>query len=73
MLISLRTLVILLLAPLTMIVAAITFGLVSTNVVRAKYPERQITMLVCFAAAGGTDIAARLVSTPLSQALGKAA
>lgn len=38
---------------------------------RAEYPERQITMIVCFAAGGGTDIAARLISTPLAQALGK--
>src|SRR5215470_10861832 len=38
---------------------------------RAEYPERQITMVVCFAAGGGTDIAARLVSTPLGEALGK--
>jgi tripartite-type tricarboxylate transporter receptor subunit TctC len=38
---------------------------------RADYPERQITMVVCFAAGGGTDIAARLISTPLGEALGK--
>lgn len=38
---------------------------------RADYPERQITMIVCFAAGGGTDIVARLISTPLAQSLGK--
>src|SRR5215212_3766887 len=38
---------------------------------RADYPEKQITMVVCFPAGGGTDIAARLVSTPLGEALGK--
>jgi tripartite-type tricarboxylate transporter receptor subunit TctC len=38
---------------------------------RADYPDRQITMIVCFPAGGGTDIAARLVNVPLGQALGK--
>src|SRR5262249_49023287 len=38
---------------------------------RAEYPDRQITMVVCFPAGGGTDIAARLISVPLGEALGK--
>src|SRR5882724_13262293 len=38
---------------------------------RAEYPDRQITMVVCFPAGGGTDIAARLVNIPLGEALGK--
>ena len=38
---------------------------------RADYPERQITMIVCFPAGGGTDIAARLINTQLGDALGK--
>ena len=37
----------------------------------AQYPERQITMVVCFPAGGGTDIAARIINTPLGEALGK--
>src|SRR3954465_11369017 len=37
----------------------------------AGYPERQIPMIVCFPAGGGTDIAARLVNTQLGEALGK--
>jgi tripartite-type tricarboxylate transporter receptor subunit TctC len=37
----------------------------------AQYPEKQITMVVCFPAGGGTDIAARLVNVPLGEALGK--
>ncbi|MEA2948841.1 MAG: hypothetical protein QOI40_4171 [Alphaproteobacteria bacterium] len=41
------------------------------DVARADYPERQITMIVCFPAGGGTDIAARLISTQLGEALGK--
>src|SRR5215207_5579042 len=38
---------------------------------RAEYPEKQISMVVCFPAGGGTDIAARLVNVPLGEALGK--
>lgn len=38
---------------------------------RADWPERQITMVVCFPAGGGTDIAARIINTPLGEALGK--
>jgi len=38
---------------------------------RAAYPERQITLIVCFPAGGGTDIAARLINTLLGDALGK--
>jgi tripartite-type tricarboxylate transporter receptor subunit TctC len=38
---------------------------------RAQYPDRQISMLVCFPAGGGTDIAARLINVPLGEALGK--
>jgi tripartite-type tricarboxylate transporter receptor subunit TctC len=38
---------------------------------RAEYPERQITMVACFPAGGGTDIAARLINTHLGEALGK--
>lgn len=56
---------------LTAIVVAMAIGILPTNYARAEYPERQITVVVCFGAGGGTDIAARLISTPLSQALGK--
>ena len=38
---------------------------------RADYPDKQINMVVCFPAGGGTDIAARLVNTQLGEALGK--
>src|SRR3954469_5668551 len=38
---------------------------------QADYPDRQITMIVCFPAGGGTDIAARLVNIQLGEALGK--
>src|ERR1700737_5230198 len=45
-------------------------GAVAT-MARADYPERQITMIVCFPAGGGTDIAARLMNTRLGRPLGK--
>src|SRR3984893_11495253 len=45
-------------------------GAVAT-MARADYPERQITMIVCFPAGGGTDIAARLLNRQLGEALGK--
>lgn len=44
---------------------------VAPGTARAEYPERQITLVACFPAGGGTDIAARLINAPLGQALGK--
>src|SRR5262245_38091209 len=38
---------------------------------RAEYPERPVTMIACFPAGGGTDIAARIINVPLGDALGK--
>ena len=38
---------------------------------QAQYPDKQINMVVCFAAGGGTDIAARMINTQLGEALGK--
>ena len=53
-------------------VAAAAIALsVCPNVARAQYPERQITLIACFPAGGGTDIAARLINTQLGDALGK--
>jgi tripartite-type tricarboxylate transporter receptor subunit TctC len=46
-------------------------AVVGADTVRAQWPERQITMIACFPAGGGTDIAARLVNTQLGDALGK--
>jgi tripartite-type tricarboxylate transporter receptor subunit TctC len=37
----------------------------------AEYPERPITIVVCFPAGGGTDISARLIQPALQEALGK--
>jgi tripartite-type tricarboxylate transporter receptor subunit TctC len=37
----------------------------------AAYPDRNITIIVAFPAGGGTDAIARMLATPLSEALGK--
>ena len=37
---------------------------------RAAWPDRTITVIVCFPPGGGADLAARLVGTPLGDALG---
>ena len=52
---------------LTLILAACF----APSAARAEYPEKQITMVVCFPAGGGTDIAARIINTQLGEALGK--
>src|SRR5438128_7538983 len=49
----------------------ITAAGATCSAARADWPERQITMIVCFPAGGGTDIAARMINTQLGEALGK--
>jgi len=44
-------------------------ALSATPQARAEWPERQITLIACFPPGGGTDIAARLIATPLGEAL----
>lgn len=57
-----------LLAILLAIAALVTISLDSA---RADYPDRQITVIICFPAGGGTDIQVRMINTQLSEALGK--
>ena len=42
-----------------------------TSAAQAAWPEKPITVVSCFPAGGGTDIAARLVNIPLGEALGQ--
>ena len=42
--------------------SAAALALLAPTMARAEYPERQVTMIVCFGAGGGTDIAARLIA-----------
>jgi tripartite-type tricarboxylate transporter receptor subunit TctC len=53
------------------LLAIVLAAAASATDARAEYPERQITMVACFPAGGGTDIAARLINTQLGEALGK--
>jgi tripartite-type tricarboxylate transporter receptor subunit TctC len=55
-----------------MLLAALAaFVSVGAATAQANYPERPITMVVCFPAGGGTDIAARLINIQLGEVLGK--
>ncbi|MCC7346907.1 MAG: tripartite tricarboxylate transporter substrate binding protein [Variibacter sp.] len=51
--------------------AAISALIALPAAARAEWPEKQITVVVCFPAGGGTDTAVRLISTQLGEALGK--
>jgi tripartite-type tricarboxylate transporter receptor subunit TctC len=51
--------------------AAFSALLVATAAAQAAWPEKPITLIVCFPAGGGTDIAMRLLSAPLGEALGQ--
>ena len=54
-----------------LLLAAATFATIPLGGARAEYPDHPITIIACFPAGGGTDIAVRLIQTPLSEALGK--
>lgn len=43
----------------------------SLSSARAEYPERSITVIVCFPAGGGTDLAIRMIHVELGKALGQ--
>src|SRR5262249_44477101 len=49
---------------------AIAFGSIESATAQV-YPSRPITMIVPFPAGGGTDVAARIVSEPMSRTLGQ--
>lgn len=51
--------------------AAVTIGTFAAGPAFAEYPERQITMIVPFAAGGSTDTAARILAQGLSGKLGQ--
>jgi tripartite-type tricarboxylate transporter receptor subunit TctC len=55
----------------TALVAALAFAILPLGHARAEYPERRITVIVCFPAGGGTDAAVRMISTQLGEALGR--
>jgi tripartite-type tricarboxylate transporter receptor subunit TctC len=51
--------------------AVTALAVMTSGGVRAEYPDRPVTIVSCFPAGGGTDIAMRLINTELGQALGK--
>jgi tripartite-type tricarboxylate transporter receptor subunit TctC len=53
------------------IILVAALNALAPSAARADYPDRPVTLIVCFPAGGGTDIAARLINTPLGEALGK--
>ncbi|MGA2894332.1 MAG: tripartite tricarboxylate transporter substrate binding protein [Xanthobacteraceae bacterium] len=54
-----------------LLLAAAAFAAIPFAGARAEYPDRPVTIVSCFPAGGGTDIAVRLISNELGQALGK--
>jgi tripartite-type tricarboxylate transporter receptor subunit TctC len=52
-------------------IGLMAFAAVAAGQARAEYPERQVTIVVCFPAGGGTDAATRLINVELGEALGK--
>jgi tripartite-type tricarboxylate transporter receptor subunit TctC len=54
-----------------LVLAAATFATIPFGSARAEYPDRPITIISCFPAGGGTDVAVRMINTQLSEALGK--
>jgi tripartite-type tricarboxylate transporter receptor subunit TctC len=53
------------------IAAAAALAALTASNAFAAWPERTITLIACFPAGGGTDIAARLINSPLGDALGQ--
>jgi tripartite-type tricarboxylate transporter receptor subunit TctC len=52
-------------------IGLLAFAAIATVPARAEYPERPVTIVVCFPAGGGTDVATRMINVQLSEALGK--
>jgi tripartite-type tricarboxylate transporter receptor subunit TctC len=55
----------------TVLAASLAFTSLAAKNARAEYPERPISLIVCFPAGGGTDVAARMINVQLGEALGK--
>jgi len=57
--------------PLTAFLAIAAFATLSLESARAEYPDHQITIVACFPAGGGTDLAVRMIHVQLGNALGQ--
>ena len=51
--------------------AAAVFATMTAGSARAEYPDHPVTIVACFPAGGGTDLAARLIHVELGKALGQ--
>jgi len=51
--------------------AATAFVTISLDTARAEYPDHPVTIVACFPAGGGTDLAARMIHVELGKALGQ--
>ena len=58
-------------AALHVIAGAALAACITVSPAAAEWPERPITIVTCFPAGGGTDIAMRLMNNQLGEALGK--
>lgn len=56
---------------LTALVAVAGFATLSSGSARAEYPDHPVTIVACFPAGGGTDLAARMIHVELGKALGQ--
>jgi tripartite-type tricarboxylate transporter receptor subunit TctC len=54
------------------VAAGVALSMLPMQTAQAAYPDRPVTIIVCFPAGGGTDIAVRMISNELGEALGKA-
>lgn len=52
-------------------VLMVAFAAFALEGAHAEYPDRPITVVVCFPAGGGTDVAVRMINAQLSEVLGK--
>jgi tripartite-type tricarboxylate transporter receptor subunit TctC len=52
-------------------IAFLAFAAAAAGPAQAEYPERPVTVVVCFPAGGGTDVATRMINVQLGEALGK--
>ena len=52
-------------------IGLLAFAAVAAGPARAEYPDRPVTIVVCFPAGGGTDVATRMINVQLGEALGK--
>src|SRR5450756_405468 len=56
---------------ITAFLAVAAFATISLDSARAEYPDHQVTIIACFPAGGGTDLAARMIHVELGKALGQ--